>query len=194
MIGKLRGLVDYIDSDHLVLDVNSIGYIIYCPSKILHNVKAGDNIALFIEYQAREDGVYLYGFDSLEVKKQFLSLITVKGVGPKLALSILSDMGIQDIYQAVLTQDKARFKNISGVGQKLAERIIIELKDRNTTPQASDNNLGSSSSNISADAISALMNLGVSRSDAYNKVTKVLSHNPDISLDLLISMSLRGSS
>ena len=130
MIGKLTGRIDYIDSDHLILDVNSIGYTIYSPARFLSQSSIDDKISLFIYSQTREDGVYLYGFENIILKKQFLLLVTVKGVGPKLALSIISEMTIDEIGNAILMQDKNGFKRVSGLGPKIAERIIVELKNK----------------------------------------------------------------
>jgi Holliday junction DNA helicase RuvA len=191
MIGKLTGIVDYIDSDHLLLDVNSVSYIIYASSNLLFKLKSDDKISLFIYSQTREDGTYLYGFENLALKKQFLVLITVKGVGPKLGLAILSEMTLEDIAQAIFSQDKSRFQNISGVGAKLAERIIVELKGKNI-PMKLDELSILDGNTQKQDAISALVNLGVSRADASAKVTKIMLEKPDITIDQLIALSLRG--
>jgi Holliday junction DNA helicase RuvA len=194
MIGKLYGVVDYIDLDHLVLNVNSVGYIVHCSASFLSRTVAGEKIELFIDSQTREDGTYLYGFENINLKKQFLVLITVKGVGPKLALSILSDMNVDDISRALATQDKSRFQSITGVGSKLAERILVELKGKNIQTNFSNNedilSLGAGD-NICQDAVSALVNLGISRSEAHNKITKILANHPDIKIDQLIAISLR---
>ena len=190
-IGKLHGIVDYIDLDHLVLNVNSVGYIIHCSISFLSKIKNNDKLELFIDTQTREDGVYLYGFEKLEIKKQFSILITVKGVGPKLALAILSDMSIEDISRAIITQDKSRFQSVAGVGLKLAERIIVELKGKTAQLNLVENQNNFTEKSICNDAVSALINLGISRADAYSKVTKILEDHPDIKIDKLISMSLR---
>ena len=185
MIGKLTGHVDHIDNDHIILNVQSVGYIIYCSNSFLVSLEIGQNISIFIHQTVREDGVYLYGFSDLENKKQFLQLITVKGLGPKIALNILSEMKVADIHCAISQQDKTKFKNISGIGQKLAERIIVELKGLypivNSPQYVND---------ISLDAVSALVNLGITKSEAHAKILKILQKNPDISIDLLVTKAL----
>jgi Holliday junction DNA helicase RuvA len=191
MIGKLTGIVDYLDSDHLLLDVNNVGYVIFCSSNLLYRLKNSDKLSLFIYSQTREDGTFLYGFEDLALKKQFLILLTVKGVGPKLALAILSEMGVEDISKAIFSQDKSKFQNISGVGLKLAERIIVELKGKNVQMKFNDSNILEIGQDICLDAVSALVNLGITKADAHAKVTKILATNPDITIDQLIATSLR---
>lgn len=171
MIGKIKGIIDYIGSDHIVVDVSGVGYLIYCSSKIVINSEIGQKISLFIETHVREDHIHLYGFMNLEEKNLFIMLNTVKGVGNKVALALLSQMKIDDLFYAISSKDKNAFKSVSGIGPKIAERIIMELKDK-----IGEVNIGFNfvqNNNILDDAVSALINLGINKADANNLVRKV---------------------
>ena len=131
MIGKLRGKIDSIHEDKLILDVNGVGYNIYASSKtlsILDN-KSSQEISLIIETIVREDHIHLYGFNSSVEKNWFNELCKVKGVGSKVALRILGFLLIDDIILAINSADKSLFSKIPGIGPKLALRIVSELKD-----------------------------------------------------------------
>jgi Holliday junction DNA helicase RuvA len=193
MIGKLKGIVDYIAKDHIILDVGGVGYIVFCSSLTLNKItQLGDNLSLLIEMHVREDSMSLYGFFEPEERLWFKTLITIKGVGTKLALGILSVLNPAVIANAIIAGDKAAFKQISGVGLKLAERILTELK---SSEHLKSTNLAlptlDETSAIMPDAISALTNLGYSRLDAHNMVHKVLATNPKASLGELIKISLK---
>ncbi len=191
MIGKLKGLVDYIAKDHIILDVAGVGYIVFCSSLTLNKIKQlGDHLSLLIEMHVREDSMSLYGFFESEERLWFKTLITVKGVGAKLALGILSVLSPAIIANAIMAGDKEAFKQVSGVGLKLAERILTELKSSEHLKSTTLAPSVEETSTISLDAISALANLGYSRPEAYNMVHKILSTNPQISLGELIKISL----
>jgi Holliday junction DNA helicase RuvA len=196
MIGKLKGIVDHIAKDHLILDVNGVGYIVFCSNITFNKIKSiGELITLLIEMHVREDHISLYGFAEEEERFWFKSLITVKGVGAKLALNILSNLSPINIAKAININDKTTFKHVNGVGLKLAERILTELKDKahdhllNT--QQTTTFANSDDENITEDAISALTNLGYQRLEAYNIVQKMLLQNPKISLGELLKISLK---
>ena len=195
MIGKLKGLIDMLASDHIIIDVAGVGYVVACSGKTLANLPAiGEATSLLIETHVREDSINLYGFkDSLE-RDWFRQLITVKGVGAKLALIILSFYSTSQISNILAAQDKAAFKAVSGVGPKLAERIITELKDKSVVGnelEISKNCTTLLENNLQQDAISALINLGYSRLDAYNVTNKLLIEKQDYSISELIRLSLK---
>lgn len=199
MIGKLKGIVDTVDRDYLILDVAGVGYIVFCSSRTLSNLPAkGEAASLLIETHVREDSINLYGFKDAAEKEWFKELITVKGVGPKLALAILGALSPTKLSQALAAKDKAAFKQISGVGPKLAERILTELKDKmvfgdeelvitKKMPAKSDE----LESSLQADAISALTNLGYNRSEAYNVTNKLLAQNDNLTISDLIKNALK---
>lgn len=175
MIGKLKGIIDSTREDFVILDVQGVGYIVFCSSRTLRNLpRAGEPAALAIETQMREDSIKLYGFSSEAEREWFRLLQSVQGVGAKVALAIQSILGDLELAAAIATQDKAAFARASGVGPKLAARIVAELKDKVPAFAATDTALsrvtGAQAGTISPaaveDAISVLVNLGYGRMQA----------------------------
>lgn len=196
MIGKLTGKIDEISNDYVIIDINGVGYLVYTSAKTASLFKIGMQVSLFIETYVREDLINLYGFSSREEKNCFNLLTEVSGVGTRVAMSILSIASPNEVFSAINLRDKEMFRRVSGIGPKLAERIILELKDKVAHVEFSGAKLNISSSENSGavinDALSALVNLGISRPDAYNIINKIVLSNPSISLDELIKQSLQG--
>jgi Holliday junction DNA helicase RuvA len=180
MIAKLKGLVDFRGDDHVVLDVNGVGYLVYCPGRVLSRLPAeGGAAALFIETHVREDHIHLYGFLESREREWFRVLSTVQGVGSKVALAVLSTLSADQIGQAIAAGDKASITRAPGVGPKLAARICQELKDKavamGSAPGFAPKGVAApiAAGPIAAapdgvgDAVSALVNLGYGRADAY---------------------------
>ncbi|MDR0296590.1 MAG: Holliday junction branch migration protein RuvA [Rickettsia sp.] len=197
MIGKLKGKIDGCFNDYVIIDVSGVGYLVYCSSKTLNKLVVNEFCQLFIETHVREDHINLYGFLSLEEKFVFNLLQSVNGIGTRMALAILSNLSPEQIQSAIARQDKEAFKAVSGVGLKLAERIIIELKDKALTNLANnliidknDNDLAK----ISSDATLALTSLGVNRTEAHNLVQEIIANNPDLSINELIKLALKARS
>lgn len=189
MIGKITGIVDIIDSEYVIIDVRGIGYMVHVSANTLTHLNAGSSISLFIETIMREDSLELYGFyDNLE-KRTFLELTKVKGIGKKLALVILSYLKPEEIMNSIANENKVVFKAIPGVGLKMSERIIVELKGR--FDKVENNYNYQPNDNLMQDAISALINLGINKNDAYLIVSNNLKTNPDIGLNELIKVSLK---
>jgi holliday junction DNA helicase RuvA len=176
MIGKLKGVVDCIGDDTLILDVQGVGYVVTCSSRTLQNLpRPGEAATLSIETQVREDSIRLFGFLQDAERDWFRLLQSVQGVGAKVALAILSILSPNDLALAVAAQDKAMVARASGVGPKLAARIVAELKDRAPSPgemSFAPPVAGPVAANSEAarDAISALCNLGYPRPQAANAV------------------------
>lgn len=203
MIGKLRGKIDSIGDDSLILDVGGVGYLVYCTSRTLAALPAvGEAAQLVIETHVREDHIHLYGFPDAVERDWFRLLVTVQRVGNKMALTILSAYPPPQLAHAILAKDTAAFSRISGVGAKLAERIVTELKDKvvmsGQWPVTSEKNKKSAEKHLPLatghspleDAISALVNLGYSRSEAYGAAIKA-SQKTKGGLDELIKLSLK---
>ena len=195
MIAKLTGLIDSIHDTFLILDVKGVGYLVSCSSRTLGAIgNTGDQATLFIETVMKETSLSLYGFSTTHEQTCFRLLITVQGVGMRMAMALLSALSPLDIYQAIGTQDKDSLTRADGVGPKLASRIMGELKDKipenthfATTPYAHSSAQGP---NLE-DATSALVNLGYRRIDAITAVSKAQSHvNDDAPLSELIRKSL----
>lgn len=184
MIGKLTGLVDEIGEDYCVVDVNGVGYVAYCSSRALAALPpAGSPVTLFIETYVREDMIRLYGFETALEREWFRLLQNnVQGVGAKVALAVLSTLSPADLANAVALRDIAMVSRAPGVGKRVAERIVTELKDKapafagaatGTIGLKQELGAGVAPAPV-ADAVSALTNLGYSRDVAANAVAAAL--------------------
>jgi len=197
MIGKLKGKVESIEDGKIIIDVGGVGYLAFCSGKTLSKLTPGEYAELLIETHVREDHIHLYGFYSAEEKNTFNILQSVKGVGTRMALAILSELTPEEIQFALSTQDKVVFNNVSGVGKKLAERIVTELKDKfltNTTGMiiTKTNTISANKDHhIMLDAIAALVSLGISKSDAHMRISSILNEYPNISINDLIKLGLK---
>lgn len=197
MIRKLKGILDSVDNNSVVIDVMGVGYHVFCSSNTITKLpELGKELSLLIDTQVREDYIHLYGFISTEEKQAFTELTKVNGVGNKMALNVLSAITPYDLKIAISAGDKAVLQRVPGVGPKLAVRIVTELKGKEHAINASETSFGqntakSGSSQAKEDAISALVSLGYSRSDAYITINKLTALNDNISLDALIKASLK---
>ena len=178
MIGKLKGTVDEIGEDHAVIDVHGVGYVAFCPARTLANLNAGEAAVLFIETYVREDMIRLYGFATHLEREWFRLLQSVQGVGAKVALAVLSTLSPADLANAIALQDKAMVARAPGIGPKVAQRIVSELKSKapayaggatGTIGLKQELGEGVAPAPV-ADAVSALSNLGYSREQAANAV------------------------
>ena len=200
MIGQLKGIIDRIENDHAIIDVGGVGYVVFCSAKTRDRLGAiGSATKLQIETHVREDQITLFGFANSEEKRWFKLLQNVQGVGAKVALAILSAFEPAEITNVILAQDKAAFKPVAGIGPKLALRIVSELKDSakkiagdfTVSNNKNERTATENSSKILADAISALENLGYKRIAIYPIIHQQTTQNPDITLETLITNSLR---
>lgn len=197
MIGKLKGIIDSVEADHAILDVGGVGYIVFCSSKTLSAIGGqGEAVVLYIETHVREDHIHLYGFATAAEKQWFELLTTVQGVGAKVGLAILSALSTDEIQTAIAAQDKTVITRANGVGPKLAERIVLELKSKigsiASAPIKISSKSGVATKTVSTakdDAISALTNLGIARIDAFVAVNKVA--NDDKKLEQIITEALK---
>ncbi|MBT4889487.1 MAG: Holliday junction branch migration protein RuvA [Rhodospirillales bacterium] len=199
MIAKLSGIVDSLGDDWAIIDVNGVGYLVFCSSRTLSFLNVGEAARLTIETHVREDHIHLYGFADVGERDWFRLLTTVQGVGAKVCLAILSTLSADELVQAVASADKGAVSRANGVGPKLATRIVSELKDKvggmalglaaqGATGQASSSSAVSSST---SDAVSALVNLGYSPSDALTAVSQAASElGEDASVEDLIRVAL----
>ncbi len=173
MIAFLKGVVIEKGEDYFILDVEGVGYEVFTPTTTLEKLTLTQPLSLNIYTAVREDQISLFGFHSLREKKVFLLLISVSGIGPKLALNILSGISTEELIAAIYQGNLVRLTAISGVGKKTAERLIVELKDKLLklceTPVLSEKQMQSSSA--TNDVLSALLNLGYNK----NEIEKVLS-------------------
>ena len=193
MIAKLTGVLDSFGDDWAVVDVAGIGYHVFCSGKTLAKLGAiGAPVRLAIETHVREDHIHLYGFLEPAERDWFRLLMTVQGVGAKTALAILSALAPPDLAAAIADGDKAAVTRAQGIGQKLALRIVTELKDKAAQLRPAEVRGATRPVSISNDAVSALVNLGYRRNEAMNAVAGALSRvGADAPLDQLIKAGLK---
>lgn len=194
MIARLRGIVDAIEDGRCIIDVNGVGYLVFCSSRTLAELPQGMATVL-IEMQVREDAITLYGFYVEAERAWFRLLTTVQGVGAKVALGILSALSPDQLIGAITGQDKAALTRAPGVGPKLALRILTELREKaGLMPGGGAAALPALpvAQGALADALSALTNLGYKRFEAEQALAKVLeTHDEDASFDLLVRAGLK---
>lgn len=227
MIAKLRGIVDFIGEDSVIIDVNGVGYLVFASRRTLSMLpQKGGDAGLMIETHVREDHIHLFGFADNAEKQWFTLLTTVQGVGAKVALALLSVLSPTDLLRALAAQDTTALCRAPGIGPKVATRIVSELKNKaaklNLGPVAApaapaadtaapagkpkksakasaDVNVDTApvepvvdDSVIMSDAVSALVNLGYGRSEAFGAVGKAAQlAGDDKSIDTLIRLGLK---
>ena len=181
MIGRLRGELAEVSEEEAIVDVGGVGYLVRCGSRTLSRMPPiGDLVVLLIDSQTREDGTRLYGFLTREERQAFAILQGVQGVGPKAALSVLDVMTPGELASAVARDDKALVGRANGVGPKLAQRIVVELKDKpigvgdiaafHAQTQAS----ASAAPSVAGEAVAALMGLGTPEAVGRRAVEKTI--------------------
>ncbi len=176
MIAKLTGSIDTLGDTFLIIEVGGVGYLVSCSRRTLSNIgDRGKKVILFIETVMRAESLHLYGFETQEEQDCFRLLITVQGVGMRMALALLSILAPIEIYQTIASQDKMALIRADGVGPKLASRILTELKDKVPKEIGFISPLPSVLSSLSPhvqEAISALVNLGYRRIEAVTAISK----------------------
>jgi len=205
MIAKLTGLIDSTALSHVIVDVNGVGYLVHTSARTLSRIGStkGTAVSLLIETIVREDQITLYGFADAAEKEWFQILCTVQGVGAKVAQAILSVVQPEQLPVVIASGDKAALRQADGVGEKLAVRIVTELKEKAgkmalgqaATQKVEDARKGSKIAPVertpSNDAVSALINLGYGRAEAFGAVAEVMRHMGDLPLGDLIRESLK---
>ncbi len=175
MIGKLKGIVNSYGEDYVILDVNGVGYQVHCPARVMQSLPApGEPATLSIETYVREDQIRLFGFATDTEREWFRLLQTVQGVGARVALSVLGTLKPSELASAIALRDKASVARSPGVGNKVAERIVSELKDKAPAFASVDPAVvhlagaldEKSAPKPVADAVSALVNLGYGQPQA----------------------------
>ena len=207
MIAKLTGKVDSKDVQAAVIDCGGVGYLVQCSSWTLERMgRAGDAASLQVITEVREDAILLYGFADRTERDWFQILTTVQGVGGKVALSLLSTLRPAEIAQAIVIEDKAQLTRADGIGPKLAARLLTELKDKAAAfavPMAAPGKRGKGGSPASgdavpgaapalSDAVSALVNLGYGRAEAFAAVAEAArALGPAAAVQALIPAALK---
>ncbi|MEP2889489.1 Holliday junction branch migration protein RuvA [Tateyamaria sp.] len=215
MIGKLTGRIDYRASDHILIDVQGVGYLVYCSDRTMATLPgAGQGVALFTDLVVREDLLQLFGFPTLAEKEWHRLLMSVQGVGAKASLAVLGTLGPDGVGRAIALGDWNAVKAAKGIGPKTAQRIVLDLKDKapgvmamgGTVAQATGDAVArpvdddaviepvvaaAPVASAQADALSALGNLGYGPSDAASAVAQAAGEAPEADTPALIRAALK---
>lgn len=215
MIGRLRGRLDWRGPDHVLIDVQGVGYVVFCSERTLAALPGiGEAVSLYTDLVVREDLLQLYGFSSMMEKEWHRLLTSVQGVGAKVSLAVLGSVGPDGLSRAIALGDWAAVRVAKGVGPKTAKRIVLELKDKapavmamggadamepadmggnsaETATTAASASPPQSSRSSQADALSALDNLGYGPSEAAAAVAEAAGANPDAGEAALIRAALK---
>jgi holliday junction DNA helicase RuvA len=204
MIAKLRGLLDSVGEGTAVLDVGGVGYLVFVSGRTARRMgEPGHEVTLLVETHVREDHIHLYGFAERSEREMFRLLLTVQGVGAKVALAVLSVLSADELMTAIAAQDRVPLTRADGVGPKLAKRVVNELKDKAmpfalaAAPAPGKAAKGAKADaaavpDIAADAVSALVNLGYGRTEAYGAVATAQRRiGAEARLEQLITAGLR---
>jgi Holliday junction DNA helicase RuvA len=194
MIALLRGTLAYKSSNHVIIDVGGVGYRLFIPLSTFYSLPETGEVSLFTHTHVREDALLLYGFLALEEKELFGILISISGIGPKLAVNILSHIPAKDLKRAIATGDIKRLSSLPGIGKKTAERLVLELKDKvgpvHDLPEADDVKSNTTAVDISNDVISALINLGYKENQA-RKVLESMELAPGLTMEEALKGALK---
>ncbi len=195
MISFLVGNIEEKKENCVVIDVNGVGFEVFVSNNTLVSLPMpGENAKIYTYMAVREDGIFLFGFSSLEERDVFNKLITVSGVGPKLAITILSGLSLSDLIVAIINEDSKLLSKIKGLGKKTAERLCLELKDKLNVLGIDDSSSNSFDVNYDEDAVQlatdTLISLGINKNEAYMLARSNAANNA--TAEEIISKSLRG--
>lgn len=194
MIGKLTGIVDSLAEDHVILDVNGVGYLVHCPASTLSKLQPGAHVSLAIETTINDETIKLYGFAAADEREWFRLLQTVQNVGARVALHVLSVLSPRELERAIALGDKVAVGRAQGVGPKLAQRIVSELKDKAPSMMLrghADEAAPSAPKGPESDAVAALVKLGYSQGQAAEMVARATRDLGAAPVDALIRESLK---
>jgi holliday junction DNA helicase RuvA len=198
MIARINGVLIQKTTSHAVIEANGVGYRVFVPLTTFCELpETGQNVALNIYTHVKDDAIHLFGFHSSDERDIFQLMISVSGIGPKLAINILSGISGRELLNALSQSDLKRLTTIPGIGKKMAERMILELKDKACKlnayePVASMKNKMEFADDIRDDALSALINLGYKEQAAVKIIDKLCNEDRDsLTLDLLLKRALK---
>lgn len=210
MIGRLTGRIDYRATDHILIDVRGVGYLVFCSERTMAGLPgAGEAVSLYTDLVVREDLLQLFGFPTLVEKEWHRLLTSVQGIGAKVSLAILGTLGPDGVSRAIALGDWATIKAAKGVGPKTAQRIVLDLKDKAPAVMAMHGTLAQASQDVAdviepavvaavpaqasaqADALSALGNLGYGMGEAAAAVAEAAGAAPEMDASELIRAALK---
>ncbi|MBI5807468.1 MAG: Holliday junction branch migration protein RuvA [Ignavibacteriales bacterium] len=190
MIGFIKGKILDKKPTKLLIDVNGVGYLINISINTFEKINEQEEVALFTHLHVKEDALDLYGFYSIAEKEMFELLISISGIGPKSAQSILSGIQIEDLKEALKTANISRLISIPGIGRKTAERMMIELRDKVDSVSIDSEKVSTTSSSVRNDAIAALVNLGYNQKVSERIIRAILDLKPNSTIEDLIREAL----
>lgn len=213
MIGKISGIIDYRGTDHVLIDVRGVGYIVYVSDRVKASLPAnGESVALFTDLLVQETNLQLFGFNSLVEKEWHRLLMSVQGIGAKASLSVLGTLGAEGVSRAIALGDWSAIAKAKGVGPKTAQKVILDLKDKAPAVMAMGGTLAENLNDdvlesvdlpkrkrvavpkanpAQPEALSALGNLGYAPGDAAGAVAEALGAEPDLQTAGLIRAALK---
>jgi len=193
MIAHLRGTLAHKTATHVIIDVQGVGYGLAVPLSTFYRLpERGQSVSLNVHTHVKEDAIQLFGFLTPQEKEVFQIMISVSGIGPRLALNILSGISAEDLGQAISTQNFAKLTGIPGVGRKTAERIVFELRDKIIDILGKVSAPPAEHEPVTNDALSALLNLGYKRAVAKNAVDAVMGELGETpSLEVVLTEALK---
>ncbi len=192
MIGCLTGKIVSKKPTKIILDVNGVGYLINISISTFEKIADKEEILLYTYLAVKDDALDLYGFYSMAEKEMFEMMISVSGIGPKIAQSILSGIQIDELQEALKTNNISRLTAVPGVGRKTAERMLVELRDKVDSLAEKFEVVPTGNYSVKNDAVTALTNLGYNSKTAERAVRAVLDKNPSITIEDLIKETLAG--
>ena len=194
MIGMLRGKVWEIQSERLVIDVQGVGYLMTVPYGLLAKASPGQELVIYTHVVMREDDLSLYGFSSLEEKQLFLELLSVAGIGPKAAISLLSTFGAVQIQSAIVSENLILLTKVPGIGKKTAQRLILELKEKfkgHSSFPAEGEAFADVSVLSHSEALETLLALGFGMEEARQALGHILKDGGDLTTEDQVKRALR---
>jgi Holliday junction DNA helicase RuvA len=191
MIAGISGVLEARRADHAIIRVGGFNLRVFAPATTLNRLgEPGKEVSLHTHFQVREDGMALYGFSAEEDRDAFEKLITISGVGPKIALALLSSMDARTLFKTIADEDQQRLSMVSGVGKKLAAKLVLELKGKLPSLIALGGASAASGSGNMSEALEALMGLGFSAAEAQAALLKLPQDRP-MTLEEQITHALR---
>ena len=205
MIAHLSGILLSKQPNSVIVDVGGVGYELIIPVSTFYELEeTGANTQLRVYTHVREEALQLYGFKTARERELFLQIISVSGIGPKIAITLLSGMGANEIIASIRTNNLARLTSIPGVGRKTAERLVVELRDKITalsSPALEEEfsgepgqRAGTSTDAMRDDALSALLNLGYQKTAAEKAIKAAIDEGGDLSVEQILRRGLRSLS
>jgi Holliday junction DNA helicase RuvA len=197
MIAFVKGRLALKEATHVIVEVNGLGYEVFISLATYNKIKDEESCMLYTHFHVKEDSQALYGFLSEDGKNNFLDLISISGIGPSTAMIMQSSLSTNEIKAAIINEDVKTIQQIKGIGAKTAQRVVLELKDKLRKEGFSTENeqiKGDVNNNLRAEALSALVMLGINRNTAQKSIETVLRSSEDnITLEVLIKRALQAS-